>query len=285
MPRTKKIQPIVSEDFSKIATEQRNPRSLKLDKLSTRTLVKLFTDEERYVQNALRAKSAAITKACDLIAKKLISGGRLFYVGAGTSGRLGIVDAAEMPPTFNAPPEQVQAIMAGGPAAVFKSQEGVEDSPTVGAAAVRERKVGVKDVVVGIAASGRTPFVLGAMMEAKRRKAAVIFLTCNPNRKKIPGLDVAIDLPTGPELVTGSTRMKAGTVTKLVLNMFSTIAMIRLGRVKSNFMINVQATNEKLRDRCVRLVMMLVKCNREQAAQKLNRTNWSVAKAISSQKS
>ncbi len=277
-----RLRSVAPEDFSKIATEQRNPRSTRMDALSTSRLVALFIDEEQYVQRALRDRRLAIAKACDLIAKRLIGGGRLFYIGAGTSGRLGVVDASEMPPTFNAPPSQVQAIMAGGPAAVFKSQEGVEDALPAGVAAVRERKIGAQDVLVGITASGRTPFVLGAMAEAKKRKAAVIFLTCNPNRKKISGLDVAIDLPTGAELVTGSTRMKAGTATKLVLNMFSTIAMIRLGRVKGNLMINVQATNEKLRDRCARLVMLLTKCTREEALTKLKRSGWSVARTVNS---
>ena len=196
--------------FAQAATEQRNPRSRGLDRQSIPELVDLFIREERHVEKALHAERAAIAKAAALVAKKLAAGGRLFYIGAGTSGRLGVVDASEMPPTYNAPPEQVQAIIAGGPAAVFRSQEGAEDSREAGVAELRARKLGKRDVVCGIAASGQTPFVLGALEFARKIGAGTVLLTCNPQRRISVPVDVAIDLPTGPEIVTGSTAHESG---------------------------------------------------------------------------
>lgn len=272
--------PVRLAAFAQASTEQRNPRSRGLDRQSIPELVDLFIREERYVEKALRAERAAIAKAAALVAKRLKEGGRLFYVGAGTSGRLGVVDASEMPPTYNAPPEQVQAIIAGGPAAVFKSQEGAEDSRETGAAELRARALSKRDVVCGIAASGQTPFVLGALEFARKIGAGTILLTCNPRRSIRVPVDVAIDLPTGPEIVTGSTRMKAGTATKLVLNILSTIAMVRLGRVRDNLMINVQATNDKLRARAVRLVESLSDCPAERAQAALEKVAWSVQDAV-----
>ena len=268
--------------FAQAATEQRNPRSRGLDKQSIPQLVDLFIREERYVEKALHAERAAIAKAAALVAKKLAAGGRLIYMGAGTSGRLGVVDASEMPPTYNASPEQVQAIIAGGPAAVFKSQEGAEDSRDAGVTELRARGLTKRDVVCGIAASGQTPFVLGALEFARKTGAGTILLTCNPQRKIRVPVDVAIDLPSGPEIVTGSTRMKAGTATKLVLNILSTIAMVRLGRVRDNLMINVQATNDKLRARAVRLVESLADCDAEQAQAALEKLAWNVRNAVES---
>jgi N-acetylmuramic acid 6-phosphate etherase len=265
--------------FAQAATEQRNPRSRRLDKRSIPQLVDLFIHEERYVEKALATERDAISKAAALVARKLAAGGRLFYVGAGTSGRLGVVDASEMPPTYNAPPEQVQAIIAGGPAAVFRSQEGAEDSRTAGADELKARKLSKCDVVCGIAASGQTPFVLGALEFARKRGAGTILLTCNPHRSIRVPADVEIDLPTGPEIVTGSTRMKAGTATKLVLNILSTVAMVRLGRVRDNLMINVQATNDKLRARAVRLVEALTGMNAAEAQAVLESNRWSVGAA------
>ena len=214
-----------------------------------------------------------------LVAKKLSAGGRLIYMGAGTSGRLGVVDSSEMPPTFNAPPEQVQAIIAGGAAAVFRSQEGAEDARDTGVAELKARGLTKKDVVCGIAASGQTPFVLAALDYARDLGAGTILLTCNPKRTIRVKVDVEIDLPTGPEIVTGSTRMKAGTATKLVLNMLSTIAMVRLGRVRDNLMVNVQATNDKLRARAVRLVQALTNATFEDAQTALEKTAWRVTAA------
>lgn len=266
--------------FARAATEQRNPRSRKLDQRSIPQLVNLFIKEERHVEKALAAQRRPISQAATLVTKRLCAGGRLFYVGAGTSGRLGVVDASEMPPTFNAPPEQVQAIIAGGPAAVFRSQEGAEDARETGAAELRARGLTKRDVVCGIAASGQTPFVLGALDYARALGAATILLSCNPKRSIRVPVDVEIDLPTGPEIVTGSTRLKAGTATKLVLNMLSTIAMVRLGRVRDNLMVNVQATNDKLRARAVRLVQALAKSSAAQAQVALEATGWRVTAAV-----
>ena len=266
--------------FAQASTEQRNPRSRGLDKRSISGLVDLFIREERHVEKALAAERKAIAKAATLVAKKLAAGGRLFYLGAGTSGRLGVVDASEMPPTFNAPPEQVQAIIAGGAAAVFRSQEGAEDARETGVAELKARGVTKRDVVCGIAASGQTPFVLAALDYARDLGAGTILLTCNPKRSIRVKVDVEIDLPTGPEIVTGSTRLKAGTATKLVLNMLSTIAMVRLGRVRDNLMVNVQATNDKLRARAVRLVLALTKSNDAEAQAALEKTAWRVTDAV-----
>jgi N-acetylmuramic acid 6-phosphate etherase len=265
--------------FANAATEQRNPRSRGLDRRTIPQLVDLFIREEREVEKALRSQRAAIARAATRVAKKLAAGGRLFYVGAGTSGRLGVVDASEMPPTFNAAPEEIQAIIAGGPAAVFKSQEGAEDDRDAGAAELRQRGLTRRDVVCGIAASGQTPFVLGALEFATKIGADTLLLTCNPRRSIRVPVDVAIDLPTGPELVTGSTRLKAGTATKLVLNMLSTIAMVRQGRVRDNLMVNVQATNDKLRARAARLVEALTGAQFDKALAALESNGWRVAEA------
>jgi N-acetylmuramic acid 6-phosphate etherase len=266
--------------FAAASTEQRNPRSHGLDKRSISGLVDLFIKEERHVEKALAAQRVPIARAATLVAKKLAAGGRLFYVGAGTSGRLGVVDASEMPPTFNAPPEQVQAIIAGGAAAVFRSQEGAEDARDTGVAELKSRGLTKCDVVCGIAASGQTPFVLGALDYARDLGAGTILLTCNPKRSIRVPVEVEIDLPTGPEIVTGSTRLKAGTATKLVLNMLSTIAMVRLGRVRDNLMINVQATNDKLRARAVRLVRALTPSNAAEAQIALEKRGWRVNEAV-----
>ena len=266
--------------FAQAATEQRNPRSRGLDRRSIPNLVDLFIKEERYVEKALAAQRVPIAKAADLVAKKLSAGGRLFYVGAGTSGRLGVVDASEMPPTYNAPPEQVQAIIAGGPAAMFRSQEGAEDARDTGVAELKARGLSKRDVVCGIAASGQTPFVLAALDYARELGAGTILLTCNPQRSIRVPVGVEIDLPTGPEIVTGSTRMKAGTATKLVLNILSTIAMVRLGRVRDNLMINVQATNDKLRARAVRLVQALTQTEAGEAQNALEKVAWSVSESV-----
>jgi N-acetylmuramic acid 6-phosphate etherase len=266
--------------FSAASTEQRNPRSRGLDRRTVPQLVDLFIREERHVERALAAQRREIARAAELVARKLRAGGRLIYIGAGTSGRLGVGDSSEMPPTFNAPPEQVQAIIAGGPAAVFRSQEGAEDARDTAVAELRARGLSKKDVVCGVAASGQTPFVLAALEEARRRGAGTILLSCNPRRALRVPVDVAIDLPTGPELVTGSTRLKAGTATKLVLNMLSTIAMVRLGRVSDNLMINVQATNDKLRARAVRLVQGLSTADAAEAQAMLEAHAWRVPETL-----
>src|SRR5216110_484590 len=204
-----------------------------------------------------------------MVAKSLRNGGRLFYVGAGTSGRLGVLDASEIPPTFRASPDMVQGIIAGGVTALSRSVEGAEDDRGSGALAIEERGVTGKDVVCGITASGRAPFVLGALAEAKKRGAQAILLTCNPERERIPGCDLEIDLATGPELLTGSTRLKAGTATKVALNIISTGAMIALGKVRGNLMVDLHTTSTKLRDRAVRVVVELTHCDYSSAREKL----------------
>ena len=271
-----------AETLAVATTEQRNPRSLHLDALDTRALVELFVEEEIFVQEALRGAVSKIAEATERVANALRAGGRLFYVGAGTSGRLGMLDASEMPPTFGTEPEVVQGIIAGGATALMRSVEGAEDDGAAAALAVQERGVKAGDIVCGIAASGRTPFVLGALARAKELGAQTILLTCNPTRPPVaPAPDVEIDLATGPELLTGSTRLKAGTATKVALNIISTGAMIALGKVRGNLMIDVAVTNVKLRDRAVRLVAELAECSYAEARERLERANWVPRAALS----
>jgi len=262
-------------------TEQRNPRSAAMDKLPTPDLVDLFIREEDEVARALAGSRDNLSAAVDIVATALQSGGRLFYTGAGTSGRLGVLDASEIPPTFGAQPELVQGIIAGGVSALHSAAEAAEDQPEAGELAVVGRGVRAGDVVCGIAASGRTPFVLGSLRRARALGAKTILLTCNPARKHTDAWDVEIDLATGPELVTGSTRLKAGTATKVALNILSTCAMVRLGKVRGNLMIDVLATNLKLRDRAIRLVSELRPCAYEEARTLLAASAWSVRAALS----
>jgi N-acetylmuramic acid 6-phosphate etherase len=270
-----------TESLARALTEQRNPRSESLEKLSARELVELFVDEESFVQDALRKETESLARAVEMVTKALRNDGRLFYVGAGTSGRLGVLDASEIPPTFGASPRMVQGIIAGGMSALSRSVEGAEDDRGSGALAAEERGVTGKDIVCGITASGRAPFVLGALVEAKKRGAQTILLTCNPARDRSAGCcDLEIDLPTGPELLTGSTRLKAGTATKIALNIISTGAMIALGKVRGNLMIDVNASNTKLRDRAVRLVAELAKCDAAQAVERLEAHGWNVRAAL-----
>lgn len=268
------------EDLAELAsaiTEQSNPRSSHIDELPTPEMVALFISEEDRVTEALDAARAEIGAAVDLVAGALGAGGRLFYVGAGTSGRLGVLDASEIPPTFSAPPEWVQGIIAGGADALHRSVEQTEDQPEEGALAIVERGVRAADVVCGIAASGRTPFVLGALARAREIGAKTILLTSNPSRRRAhPPWDVEIDLPTGPELITGSTRLKAGTATKVCLNILSTCAMIRLGKVRGNLMVDVGVSNAKLRDRAIRLVAHVRGLAYAEARQRLQEHGWDV---------
>ncbi|HEY3663449.1 MAG TPA: N-acetylmuramic acid 6-phosphate etherase [Chthoniobacterales bacterium] len=272
-------RPAVEIPFA--TTEQSNPRSSDLDRLTTREFVDLFVEEEQSVQEALRAAAPQLAAAIELIAAALKNNGRLFYAGAGTSGRLGVLDASEIPPTFGAEPDLVQGIMAGGASALHRSVEGAEDDAAAGARAIIERGVSAADVVCGIAASGRTPFVQGALQRARKIGARTIFLTCQASTVRLPNeCDLRIDLPTGPELVSGSTRLKAGTATKVALNILSTGALVQLGRVRGNLMIDLHPTNDKLRDRAARMLAELAGCDYASARQRLERHRWNVRAAL-----
>lgn len=267
-------------DLSVIATEDRNPRSSKLHRKKIPELVRIFLDEEAHVRNALDERSKEIIGLVRVASRTLIQNGRLFYVGAGTSGRLGVLDATEMPPTFGVSTDLVQGIIAGGSPALLSAVEGAEDSIEAGKTAIQQRGISQNDMVIGIAASGRTPFVLSALAESIRLKASTGLLTCNPRFIPDLKLDAMVALPTGPELITGSTRLKAGTATKIVLNMISSIAMIQMGKVHDNLMINVQATNEKLKARAIRLACTLFDVGPAQAETQLKEKNWDVAQLI-----
>lgn len=241
-------------DLAHIPTEGRNPASERIDELPTLAMLEVMHAADQEAVAAVGRELPRITTAIESIAARIENGGRLFYVGAGTSGRLGVLDASECPPTFNTPPELVQGLIAGGDRALRHSVERAEDDPGQGARDLVERGFGAKDVLVGIAASGRTPYVLGAIEHARGLGALTIGLTCVPGSPVAGAAELAITPATGPEVVTGSTRMKAGTATKLVLNMLSTGTLIRLGYVYGNLMVNVQPTNTKLSDRAARIV-------------------------------
>jgi N-acetylmuramic acid 6-phosphate etherase len=287
------FQPKLSEkeldNLAAALTEQRNPRSDNLEKMSVRELVELFVEEESFVQEALRRATADLVRAIEIVTESLRNGGRLFYVGAGSSGRVGVLDASEIPPTFGAPPDLVQGLIAGGATALYRSVEGAEDEESAGALALDERRIKVADVVVGITASGRTPFVVGALGRAKSLGARTILLTCNPasvagdsntGEPRSPiaatGVDLVITLAVGPEILTGSTRLKAGTATKIALNIISTGAMVALGRVRGNLMIDLHTTSAKLRDRAVRVVAELTRCDYDSACRQLEAANWNL---------
>lgn len=262
-------------------TEQRNPRSMNLDRLPVAAAVELMLSEEAKVTQALLQKKAVLTRAVNLVARAFKRGGRLFYVGAGTSGRLGVLDASECPPTFRVPPPMVQGIIAGGEVALRRAVEGAEDDFAAGAKEILQRRINSKDVVVGIAASGTTRFVWGALAQAKRRKAATILLCFNPHLSipsaMRPQVVIAPDL--GPEVLTGSTRLKAGTATKLTLNILTTLAMVRIGKVASNLMVDVNPSNAKLRARAVRIVRELTGTDEATALQALQQSQWVIRAA------
>ena len=263
------------------ATEQRNPRSMELDQLSLPEAVNLMLKEEQRAAKAVRTEGKTIARLAGWVAKALADGGRLFYVGAGTSGRLGVLDASECPPTFRARPEQVQGIIAGGPRALTEAIEGAEDDADAGGRAIQFRGVTQKDVVIGIAASGNTPFVWGALKTAAQRGARTALICFNPTlkrRAKVPHLILAPDI--GPEVLTGSTRLKAGTATKLILNCITTLAMVRLGKVAGNLMVDVDPKNEKLRDRAIRIVMTLSEVDATTAQAALAKHGWMVQRAL-----
>jgi N-acetylmuramic acid 6-phosphate etherase len=266
--------------MGKLLTEQRNPRSRGIDTMSARELVRLINSEDASVPAAVAAQEDALVAAVELVADRFQRGGRLFYVGAGTSGRLGVLDAAECPPTFGTEPTMVQGIIAGGHGALVRAKEGAEDDEQAGAADLRERGPGPDDVVMGIAMSGVTPYVLGALEEAGRAGAATVFLCCSPSQKDAVGADVVIAPAVGPEIVTGSTRMKAGTATKLVLNTITTSAMVLLGKTYENLMIDLTATCDKLADRACRILAETTGVDQGEAARLIEAAHGSVKAAI-----
>jgi N-acetylmuramic acid 6-phosphate etherase len=290
------FQPKLSEkDIENLAaalTEQRNPRSENLEKMSARQLAELFVDEEKFVEDALRGATADLARAIEIVTESLRNGGRLFYVGAGSSGRIGVLDASEIPPTFGASPDLVQGIIAGGTTALYRSVEGAEDEKSAGTLALRERGIKNADVIVGITASGRTPFVLGALTHARSLGAKTILLTCNPAVAGVvdrgapqpaaatANIDLVIALAVGPEILTGSTRLKAGTATKAALNIISTGAMVALGKVRGNLMIALHTTSAKLRDRAVRVVVDLAQCDYDAARRQLEAADWNLRAVV-----
>jgi N-acetylmuramic acid 6-phosphate etherase len=253
-----------------LLTESRNPRSEAIDALSACEIARLMNDQDAGVAEAVRAESAAIAQAIEWAAERFRQGGRLIYVGAGTSGRLGVLDASECPPTFGTPPEMVVGLIAGGPSALTRAVEGAEDDPDRGAADLAALGATSRDLVVGIATSGRTPYVLGAVREARARGAATVGISCNRPSLLGQQVDLEIALLVGPEIIAGSTRLKAGTATKMVLNMISTGAMIRIGKTLGNRMIDLQPTNQKLRIRSRRILRELAGVDDDRAAEILS---------------
>lgn len=256
-------------NFANLTTERANPATANIDRCSTLEMVRLINDEDKKVAAAVEKVLPELARAVDLIAQKIQSGGRLFYIGAGTSGRLGVLDASECPPTFGVDADLVQGIIAGGNFALTNAVEGAEDNPAAAATDLDAKNFSAGDVLVGIAASGRTPYVLGAIAHAKKIGAATIGVSCVENSALAQIVDIAVTPVTGPEVITGSTRLKAGTATKLVLNTLTTGAMIRLGKVYGNLMVDVRATNDKLRDRARRIVIAATGCTESQAADAL----------------
>ena len=267
-------------DLTQLSTEARNPRSQDLDALSTLELVTAMNEEDRRVAAAVEAQLPRIAAAVDAIAARMHKGGRLIYVGAGTSGRLGVLDAVECPPTFSADPAQVLGLIAGGERAFVKAVEGAEDDPELAAADLDALGLVARDVVVGVAASGRTPYVLGALARASAVGALRVAVTMNPGSAVGQHCDHAIEVATGAEVLTGSTRLKAGTATKMVLNMLSTGAFVRLNKVYGNLMVDLQATNQKLRARSVRIVADACGCGVQEARALLEAADGEVKCAI-----
>ena len=266
--------------LEKLLTEQPNPATAAIDTLPTAEMLRAINAEDRLVAEAVGREIPAIARAVDAIAAAFERGGRLFYIGAGTSGRLGVLDASECPPTFGADPAMVQGIIAGGEAALCRATEATEDDPKMGAGDLNARGFTPRDVLVGIAASGRTPYVLGAVSQARALGAVTVGISCTPDSELARAVDIAISPLVGPEVVAGSTRLKAGTAQKLVLNMLTTGAFIRLGYVYGNLMVNVEPRNEKLRDRARRIVAQAAGVSYTRAGELLDAAGGSVRAAI-----
>jgi N-acetylmuramic acid 6-phosphate etherase len=261
-------------------TENSNRKSTNIDQLSTQEIIDFINSEDRFVAPAVGKERKNIAKAVDMIVEHLQKGGRLFYIGAGTSGRLGVLDASECPPTFGVRPSLVQGIIAGGRRALVRAIEGAEDHEDDGTKAIIKNGIQAKDVVVGIAACGMTPYVRGALKQASKIKAGTIFITCARQTIRHKPAEIVINPIVGPEVITGSTRMKAGTATKLVLNTLTTTVMIKMGKVYRNLMVDLNATNEKLRDRSLRIVSQLTGLSRTRAGNLLNQAKRKVKVAI-----
>jgi len=266
--------------LEKLLTEQTNPASASFDTLDAAGILRIMNAEDHKVADAVAREIPSIARAVDAIVGAFERGGRLFYIGAGTSGRLGVLDASECPPTFNVPPDLVQGIIAGGEAALSQATETTEDDPAMGAHDLESHGFTANDVLVGIAASGRTPYVLGAVASARSKGAVTVGISCTPDSELTRAVEIAISPLVGPEVVAGSTRMKAGTAQKLVLNMLTTAAFVRLGYVYGNLMVNVQPKNEKLRDRARRIVAQAADVSVERAGEALAEAGGSVRVAI-----
>jgi N-acetylmuramic acid 6-phosphate etherase len=263
-----------------LATEAVNPRSRDIDTLTPDEIVEVMILDNRNVLAAVQREKAQIARGTELVSAAVLKGGRLIFVGAGTSGRLGVLEAAELPPTFGIDPATAQAVMAGGPAAVHRAKEGVEDDYDEGGRAMRALRPSRKDVVIGISASGITPFVRGAVTAARGARARIIGVTCDPRSALKDLADVAIVLAVGPEVIAGSTRLKAGTATKVALNMLTTAAMVRAGKTYGNLMVDVKSNSEKLRDRARRIIGTVTGLDYEAAEALLKRAEWNVKAAI-----
>ena len=279
-----KIRPIgadvMSNHLQGLSTEAADHRFADIDRLPVAELAALMNNAEITVPNAVALALPEIVAAIEATAEHMKAGGRLIYVGAGTSGRMGVLDASECPPTFSSPPDQVFAIIAGGPDAIVSPREGAEDDPVAGAKAMDDALVGPDDTVVGIASSGRTPFVLGAVKRAGERGATTVGISCNAGTALSALVEHPIEVLVGPEIISGSTRLKAGTAQKLVLNMFSTIVMVQLGKTYGNLMVDLKATNVKLRERAVRMVATIAAKNRHQSLEALEKTGYNVKLAV-----
>lgn len=263
-----------------LPTEQINPLSLAIDKAPVRDIIDLVVNEDRKVIAAVHKEKEKIAHGVEIIAQSLRKGGRVIFIGAGTSGRLGVVEAAEMPPTFGTPPRVVQAIMAGGQAAVFQAKEGVEDNYEEGGRSIGRLRLSNRDVVIGVSASGITPFVRGGLTRGRKAGAKIIFVTCWPGSELSNFVDLIIAPSVGPEIIAGSTRLKAGTATKMVLNMLTTVAMIKWGKTYGNLMVDVRTGSEKLKDRAKRILGIVTGLPPEAAEALLKRAKWNVKAAI-----
>lgn len=273
-------RPALFDQLKTLTTENRNPRTMTIDAASVEEIVHLLHEEDRIAVDAVGPEVPYIAQAVEIVVEAFQNGGRLFYAGAGTSGRLGVLDAAECPPTFGTPPEQVQGLIAGGREAMFQAQEGAEDHESHGADAITEAGVTDRDVVCGIAASRRTPYVIGAVARAREIGAKTLFVTCNPRSQFNVEVDVAICPDVGPEPIMGSTRMKSGTATKLVLNAITTASMVRLGKVYENMMVDLQMTNLKLVERSKRIVMTATGVDYDHATATLDAADGHVKTAL-----